>query len=123
MSTCGTASVARDDLELVVESVPPGAFGLVFMGGATTSPVALGDGQRCVDFGTAGLFRFPVRAADASGTFREGPRLVALTGASNPLGGQIAAGATWHFQAWYRDIGPCASGSNLSSALTVVFVP
>jgi hypothetical protein len=43
---------------------------------------------------------------------------------SLPAGAQIAAGETWHFQAWFRDpSGPCGMGSNLTNALRVTFAP
>ena len=40
-----------------------------------------------------------------------------------PSTGQITAGQTWNFQAWYRDPdGPCGQGSNFTNALEVTFV-
>ena len=39
-------------------------------------------------------------------------------------GAGIVAGATVHFQGWYRDpAGPCGSGFNLTNGYSVVFVP
>ena len=38
-------------------------------------------------------------------------------------GGQIQAGATWNFQAWYRDPAGGPSGFNLSDGLGITFCP
>jgi hypothetical protein len=73
----------------------------------------LGDGLRCAG-GT--LKRFPVQAADSSGSSTWGPGLAAFGGWS--------AGTTQNFQAWYRNnAGPCGSGYNLSSARSITFAP
>ncbi len=120
----GSSSIASDDLEIVVERLPSSQFGILFMGDAVTS-VFLGNGQRCVAAGAAGLFRFqPPQLSSATGTLRWGPGLVALSQTSFASQGHLTAGATWHFQAWYRDpLGPCGNGSNLSNAYSVSLRP
>ena len=101
--------------------LPAGQFGLVFMGDAQVQ-LPFGDGLRCVGAGSAGIYRFPARAT-GSGSFQEGP-IVGFSRANFPPAGQIGAGSTWHFQAWYRDPGgPCGSGFNASNALRATFVP
>jgi len=68
------------------------------------------------------VFRFPVRHSGAEGTFVEGPGIVEATSACSFC--SLVPGSAWHFQVWFRDAaGPCGSGFNLSSALTVSFAP
>ncbi len=121
LSGSNTVSVTSDDLLLFATPLPPNQSVLLFMGaGATDLP--FGDGMRCVSPGTKGLFRFPVRNSGPSGLLREGPGLVALSHARFAANGQITAGQTWNFQAWFRDpLGPCGSAFNLSNALRVTF--
>ena len=122
LATCGSSSVVADDLVLVCTQLPADQFGLFFMGAGTTA-VPLGDGQRCVAAGAGGLFRFPVLFSGPTGSFEQGPGIVAFSHASFPGAGHIAAGQTWNFQAWYRDGGGCGSGVNLSNALALTFTP
>lgn len=113
LAASGSDELALDDLELVLTRVAPGAPGFVFAGPLPATAV-LGDGLRCV--GGAG-HRFPPRVADAAGALRYGPGELVGQAA-----GALLAGATWHYQAWYRDAGgPCGSGANLSSALSVTW--
>lgn len=117
----GSASVSLDNLELRVEGMPPSTSALIFMGGAGSS-VLLGDGVRCVAAGPASLCRFPVRTADSAGQ-ASWTQLVATAAGGGPAC-TIAAGSTWYFQGWYRDVnGPCGTGFNLSSAQSVLFTP
>jgi len=119
----GTPSVAADDLVLVAGNLPAHQLGLVYMGAARTQ-VPFGDGLRCVAAGGAGLFRFPVADSGDDNAIVLGPGIVAHSLAHFPPSGHIHAGQTWHFQGWYRDpAGPCGSGFNLTSALSVEFGP
>jgi hypothetical protein len=116
----GSADVFLDDLELVVSGVQPGQRGLIFMGGAALD-LPFGDGRRCVGSGGVGVYRFPVRVANAGGTYRE----VAPVHTSRVFdGGAIVAGVTWYFQGWYRDpAGPCGTSFNSTNGLPVTFTP
>ena len=109
LTASGTDSVAADDLVLTFDGVQSGQFGLVFRS-VTTGRVPFGDGVRCL---TGFLRRFPPRQASAAGEITYGPgEIVGLANA--------APGLTHHFQGWYRDpMGPCGSGFNLSSAVSV----
>jgi len=120
----GTSSVAADDLALTAFNVPPGQFGIYFMGGGQIQ-LPFGDGLRCVGSGGRGIFRFlPPRSSGATGVLTLGPGIVAHTRASFAPAGQIDAGDTWNFQAWFRDpAGPCGSAFNLSNAVAVGFTP
>jgi hypothetical protein len=122
LSSCGTSSVALDDLVLRAEYLPPSVFGLVFMGGSEAS-VPLGDGLRVVAPGAVGLQRFAALPVSASGSASLGPGIVA-TSQSFAGQGAIQPGQSRRFQLWYRDgQGPCGSGTNVSNGVRVDFVP
>jgi len=123
LASCGSNSVAADDLVLEARWLPPGVHAIGFMGQAQTS-VFLGDGRRVVAPGSGtGLYRLPVRTADAAGVLSYGPGLVALS-QGLPAGGHLAPGAQWNFQVWYRDIaGPCGTGTNTTNGMSVLFAP
>ncbi len=121
LSVAGTNSVAADNMTMTVTGIAPGAFGLVFTSQAiATTP--FGDGTRCVG---SPFFRFPVLSASAGGSFTLGPAgIVSYANTTFGAGGTISAGATWHYQAWYRDNpSPCGTGVNFSNAATVTWAP
>ena len=116
----GSSSVGADDLLLTPSGMTPGTFALPFMGTAPTPPIVLGNVLRC---GGVTRYRFPPYPT-GGGTASIGPGLVAYTVGANPPAGWITAFSTWHFQTFYRDVGgPCGASFNLSSALTISFVP
>ena len=89
-------------------------------------PNPFGDGLLCVSpapVGTqSGFWRFGVQSSGVFGTLSEGPGIVLFASTNFGSGGQIVAGHTWHFQAWFRDPGTvCAMGYNLSNGLAVTF--
>jgi len=115
ISASGWESVAANDFGLLAGPVPHGAVGLFFYGGAKTQ-VPFGNGLRCVAPGSAGLFRLPAQTAGATGVLSQ-----RLDLGQSP--GVIAPGATWHFQAWYRDPAGGGAGFDLSDGLLVQFLP
>lgn len=112
LGATGTSSVGNNDLTLVATQLPPGQFGIFFMGPAMIGPFVFGDGLRCVG---GGVTRFlPPVMSDATGTSTLGPGVAGLGG--------IAALSTWNFQHWYRSPGgPCLTSYNLTNALLVSF--
>ena len=76
-----------------------------------------GNGTRCVS--GPQVFRLGVETADFFGLLSHSLDNTAPPGPT----GQILAGSTWHFQAWFRD--PAAGGAafDLSDGYTVTFVP
>ncbi len=121
LGALGTASVGDDDLTLVASSLPVGQFGILFMGDVLSSPIPMADGLRCAG---GKLYRFPARMSDAAGQLTEGPGVVGWTQANLKKDGRILAGSTWSFQCWHRDLaGPCGTGSNVTSALSITFLP
>lgn len=118
LKASGSDSFGADDLVLTIEGALPNKLGIVLMA-ATKQELPFQDGRLCL---TGNIFRFFPKLADASGSYSEGPGIVNFTQTNFPPNGQIAAGETWNFQGWSRDLnGPCATGSNLSNALTVQF--
>jgi hypothetical protein len=119
----GSTSVGSDELFLTATGVPPNQFGIIFMGGAATTPMPFGDGLLCVGSGGMGTYRYlPPKNSGSLGQIVEGP-IVSLSQIF-PQPGKVDVGEQWFFQCWYRDPpGPCGSGFNLSNALAVTFVP
>ncbi len=124
LSAGGSSSIASDDLRMEARYLPGNVVGLLFMGGTSGPHTAFGDGQLCLQPGSAGLYRFlPPIVSDPNGFFSFGPGL-ASTSLSNPPAGHISAGQTWTFQTWFRDpTGPCGSTYTLSNALSIRFTP
>lgn len=111
----GSASVAADDLELVVTRIPPAQPALlVFRAQAANGGlgVKFQNGLLCVAGAGGRLGVVSNHVGDA------------LWGPA--LGSQLAAtaGGRAYFQVWYRDAaGSCGHGANLSNGIEVVFTP
>lgn len=108
----GSTSVTANELELRATEMPSGQFGLFFYGSGTAQ-VPLGAGTLCV--GSPQFRLRPTLQAMANGAFS---RVVDLSAPPDPSG-QVMAGATWSFQAWFRITG----GFDLSDAVAITFVP
>jgi plastocyanin len=114
----GTASVAADDLLLVVDQLPTNKSALVFRGTAQASPSVFYDGYLCTG---GSLYRFHVINSGAGGTITQGPGNVAQSSAS---AAPITAGQTWNFQCYYRDVlSACNNQVNISNGYSVTFLP
>ena len=111
----GSTSVSADDLVLEVSGAPANTVGLFFYG-PEQAQVALGNGLRCVG---GPLQRLPVVGADASGAVSYPVELLNTTLPT----GAIAAGETWNFQYWFRDVQAFPFRFNLSNGLRVPFTP
>lgn len=113
ISGSGSDSVSANDLALSAAPVPD-QFGVFFYGPSQTQ-VPFGNGFRCAD---GVLNRLAIVMATGN------TLTLALDNTSPPTAsGQITVGATWNFQAWFRD--PAAGGAffNLSDGLEVLFTP
>jgi hypothetical protein len=120
LGASGTTSYATDDLVLDVSQLPHNKTGL-WLSSPAMIRVTLGDGLRCVG---SPFYRFGAFNSGPTGVGVKGPGIVASSCSSLPPGGCIQPGSTWNFQVWYRDgLGPCGTGTNLSSAETVTFTP
>ena len=114
----GSDEAVRDDLELEMSGLAPGAFGLLLSSRVTVSP-PFGDGRRCVG---GQVYRYPVRHADAAGALRYGPFEVAALSSGFGAQGLVSPSSTWNYQGWYRDAaGPCGAGFNLTNGLSVTW--
>ena len=122
LSAVGSASVAANDITLVVSDVPPFAFGFYITGmtqGFEGNPAGSA-GNLCLA-GNIGRYVGPgqVQQADASGSFS---LTIDLTNTPQPNGFvAIAAGEVWNFQAWLRDSGPAGPTSNFTNGLEISF--
>lgn len=107
----GSRAVAANDVDLRVTRLPQNSFGYFLMSPNTTrNPVFSGD--ICV---AGNILRFAqsVQQSGAAGQVAFSPNLTNL-----PQGTVVAPGNTWHFQYWFRDVGPTA---NFSEAMAVRF--
>ncbi len=110
----GTGSIAANDLTLFAGFVPDESTALFFYG-QNQAHAPFGNGWRCVG-GNLYLLRPVVRAV-------AGWLILAVDYQNLPVGGQITAGSTWHFQAWFRDAPAGGSYFDSSDALSIAFVP
>jgi hypothetical protein len=112
----GTVVVSADDLRFDATGLPPSKMALLFQGPAQMAGgagVPFRDGLLCI---AGAIQRLEITAANPQGHAAFGPGLAAK--------GTWQGGSTVYFQTWYRDpSGPCATGSNLTNALAVTFVP
>ena len=122
LSAFGTPSVAADSLLLVGTEFPSFKNALFFQG---LTPIAGGagvafyDGLKCV--GTS-VIRFSLQTSTGDGFAAYGAPAgdvpISIHGLIPP------AGALRHYQVWYRDsTGPCGTGTNWSTALSVTWTP
>jgi hypothetical protein len=112
----GNSSVASDGLLLSVEHVPALVTG-IFVFGAGQTPIPAGDGILCL--GGSPLYRLGAVAADSAGRLVLPVDLQGLP----PGAPAILPGASWNFEAYYRDPLAGGTGFNFSNALAVLFVP
>lgn len=119
LAASGSADLGADDLVFELSGLTPGQFALVYTGQTPTS-TPFGNGARCID---VPFFRYPIMAANGAGVATLGPgQVVSFATGNFGAGGVPGVGATWHYQAWYRDpAGPCGATFNFSNALTVIW--
>lgn len=107
--------VASDDLlTLIADCVPRNKLGYFLMGSGQNTFTPPGSaGHFCIGGGQ--IIRLLPSASNSMdlGTFSHSIGTTSL-----PIVGQISAGQTWNFQAWFRDRG---SSSNMTDAISVTF--
>jgi hypothetical protein len=120
----GSGSTSPDTVILAASGELATAFSIFLQGDAAQAPVPFGDGARCI---TGNLVRLYAKSAAGGSVFApdaaagESP----ITQRSALLGDPIPAGATRHYQVYYRDpdpsFCPAPPGNtwNVSSALTI----
>ncbi len=107
----GSLAVAVNDLDFNVSGLPLNSPGYFIASETPTRSTVLA-GNVCVG-GLVRRFSLSVQNSGGSGEVNFSPDL-----ANPPQGAQFAPGSTWHFQYWYRDLGPTA---NFSDALALRF--
>jgi len=119
----GSATVAANDLVLNASDLPANQFGFFLTSqvqGFVPNPGG-SQGNLCLA-GTIGRY---VGAGQIQNAGAAGAISLALDLTQTPAGPvfvSIAAGETWNFQAWFRDIGPSGQPwSNFTNGLNVVF--
>jgi hypothetical protein len=123
----GSTDARADDLELIIEQLPPRAIATLVMGSnAIQRPY--GDGLLMVHNGgiygsvMETLARFPVKTARNDGAISFGPGLAHYAAERFGERDMIQPGEVKFFQVIYRDVGgPCGSGMNATNALAVSF--
>jgi hypothetical protein len=115
----GSASLAQDDLRLLISGVKPGVSCLVFASAShSLGGTPFGDGRRCVLSPTQ-----RGRLLQANG----GVALYPQTGDAplSELGAAHLGGDVRYYQAWYRDSAAlCGAGNfNLTNAQKVIWIP
>jgi hypothetical protein len=112
MAAGGSASLSANNLELIAGAIGPNQPGIFFYGQQETE-VPFGNGNRCI----AGRLHMahPLSRAGEDGYLR--------TSFDNSLNSLISAGATWKFQAWYRDPAAGGHGFDLSDGMSVFIGP
>ncbi|MEL6427902.1 MAG: PQQ-dependent sugar dehydrogenase [Planctomycetota bacterium] len=118
LAVTGSTSLADANMSLEVTDLPPSSFGFFIVSPERgLDPNFSGsDGVLCVG---APIFRWNDVVSDsgAAGTVTRTTDFTDL-----PFGVSIAAGETWNFQYWTRDLNPIPT-SNTSSAVAVTFAP
>lgn len=114
----GLASVSADSLVLACASMTPSGSALYFQGTSRVAGgagVVFGDGLRCVG---GAIVRLGIETSVLGASTYPGVGDAAIS-----TQGSVPAGATRHYQVWFRDSAAfCTSASfNLSNGLTIVW--
>ena len=115
----GSDLVAANEVVLVAESLPAHSFGHYLCSMSTDFVTGFGASQGNLCLGGS-IGRFDARILD-SGSAGTIALQIDLTSIPQPMGAvAVAAGETWHFQAWYRDANPTVT-SNFTDGVSVAF--
>lgn len=124
MDALGSLSVGADALRLRASSLPPHRVCLFLSGEgrADVFPIPSSVGRLCLG-GSLGRFNRPgqIRVSGAGGQVILDLDLSALPRGATLL--SAAAGATWTFQGWHRDVDAGGQTSNFTDAVEVAFTP
>jgi len=126
LTSTGLASLAGDSLLLTSAGQLPATSSIFLQGGGVGAPAHFGDGILCL---AAPLHRMFVHAASGGSVIAPSGSDSTISARSAALGDPIAAGARRSYQVLYRDPAagfcspPSGSNFNLSSALSVTWVP
>ncbi|MEZ6014943.1 MAG: hypothetical protein R3F49_07515 [Planctomycetota bacterium] len=122
LSATGSNLIANNDVRLSASSMPLNAFGF-FLASRTAGAVANPGGSQgilCLG-GSIGRYVGSGQIMNSGATGSIALQLD-LMNMPQPTGAvAVAAGDTWHFQAWFRDTLSGSATSNFTSALTATF--
>lgn len=110
----GSASVAANDIEIVLHSIPSREFARLVLGRSGPT-LPYGNGNLCIDTGP-GLVRLMTMRANSGGRVR-GP----LDMNAWILPALLQPGTTWTFQVMYRDPQAGNARFNLTNGVEVTF--
>jgi hypothetical protein len=119
ISASGSAAVADNNVTLIAQQLPPNQFGY-FLNSMSSGLIVMPSGSQgnlCV-IGSIGRYTASIYDSGATGSAS-----LALDLPNTPTPGgpvAIAAGETWHFTSWYRDVNP-TSTSNFTDAVSITF--
>lgn len=118
ITAMGSVSHTANNLVVHADGLPASQPGLFYYGPATLGGIAFGNGLRCVAGGSGTVVRcLPTVMSDPAG------EMTAVIDNTLGIHYQISAGATLHFQCWYRDPAAGGAGYNLSNGLSLLFTP
>lgn len=121
ISQLGSRDVAANDMQLRVDHLPPGSFGIFLVSTVPSSlPIISGPGYPLCLGGSVGRFVGPgqILQAGNAGTVQMPIDLTRLPQGAGFVAG--AAGESWGFQYWYRDALPFQLG--FSTAIDVLLL-
>ncbi len=107
----GSTSVIANDLRFSAIPVPLGQIG-IFACGDERKDLPFGDGRLCIG---GRIIRLPPVRAEGEVLFGD------VDNTLPRFAGQLVAGSTWHFQAWFRDPSAGGAGFNTSGAVSILF--
>jgi len=112
----GSRVLADDDLRLECRELPPGRLGCCLVSRSSANVVNPGGSQGTLCLGAPlGFFAAQAQVSDAAGRF-----MIDVDLSMMATLGAAAAGETWYFQAWYRDLNPTRT-TNFTDALSLTF--
>ncbi len=116
LTTSGDITAANNDISFLATGVPPNQFGFLLVGlgtGVFNPPGS--SGAICLAGQPIGRFNGQILVANGSGEL--GSFTPDILNLPTPPGGQVMAGQSWGFQAWFRD----GATNNFTDGITVSF--
>jgi len=121
MSATGSASVSANNLTLTATGLTTNAFSY-FIAGRTQGFIANPGGSAgnlCLAGAIGRVVGGSILNSGAAGSISVAANLTALPQPTGPVA--AAAGETWHFQCWFRDVAGSSATSNFSDGLRITF--
>jgi hypothetical protein len=121
LTASGSSKYIADDLVLTASNLPANTP-VIWIQAPATSRVPLRDGLLCLAPGGLKIIRVATQASSANGVAVLGPGIIQISIDNPVVVAEILPGATWNFQAYYRDTASTTGGmANLTNAAQVMF--